>query len=83
MKRHGRRKMIGEGGFWEVEVSESREKIGGGRRRGDTKRRCRGKGERLGTFPLPWVGGSGDGGDSAGKNGFVARAAAAGRARAL
>ena len=44
MKLHGRRKMIGEGRFWEVEGSERRERIGGGRRIGDTKRRCRGKG---------------------------------------
>ena len=36
--------MIGGGRFWEVTGSKRREKIGGGRRRGDTTRRCKGKG---------------------------------------
>ena len=31
MKRHGRREMIGEGGFREVEGGKRRERMGGGR----------------------------------------------------
>jgi hypothetical protein len=62
-KWHGRRKMIGEGRFWEVEGSERRERIGGGRKIGDTKRRCRGKGGKtwdpsapMGRRELRWWG---------------------------
>jgi len=67
---------LGKVGFgrWRVAKGERRLEEEGeeGTRRDDAG----GRGKRPGTFPLPWVGGSGDGGDSAGKDGVVARAAA-------
>ena len=67
---------MGKVGFgrWRVAKVERRLEEEGeeGTRRDDSE----GRGEKPGTVPFPWVGGSGDGGDSAGKDGVVARAAA-------